>query len=684
MIRGRGHPGGGHGLGRPGTYPWGVMVKSLRKYNKWLMVGFSILLMLAWLGGPATRQAGESMKQKVVARVDGKGITAEQQSIAGREIEALNSMAPFLVQGYMGIKERDSTHWLLLTQEASEAGLVGESEDGKEFIPQLVQAIVQQELRTNFQLLMQIYQSQNPEQERQRIVEAYASRVPEYYRRHNMSETEGDMMMARAAGVVRLINSYRQAARVSEPLGRIQGAQDLNAAVVDYVYIPASSAMDGIADPDAAAFAAQFERFKGVKKGEGEFGIGYLLPRRVKLEWMKLDRAAIENAVTIDPVEARKKYQQNHPGKYPGEYAAERGNIERDMRTEAADRVMQDAHLIVQAEVLKKTRALDADPVTKHKKLPADWATPRYEAIAQAVVEGLKKNGITLPLPEVVVREGQWVTESELGELPGIGSAVVRQGGLTIPLAQLVSWTKELPDSQPGLFPVQINVPVVENFLLDSAGNRYFATILATKGESAPDSPEEIRETIVRDYKLLQAFEKLKGREEELRKTAMTGGLAAVAALFPAPVDEKAPAAERKTPEVKSLVRVTRESAPDPQINEASIRTALVDAASKLDPMTPYGQLDPEKAFMVLPTPKTLGVGVFRLQAFSPLTYEAYRDNDMQIVSTTMSREMQPKSGTPENPFSLANLLKRHEYIAGDKTIRSEDQLKRNDGPGEG
>jgi hypothetical protein len=332
---------------------------------------------------------------------------------------------------------------------------------------------------------------------------------------------------------------------------------------------------------------------------------------------------------------------------------------------------MQDAHLIVQAEVLKKTRALDADPVTKHKKLPADWATPRFEAIAQAVVEGLKKNGITLALPEVVVREGQWVTESELGELPGIGSAVVRQGGLTVPLAQLVSWTRELPGSQPGLFPVQINVPVVENYLLDSAGNRYFATILATKGESAPDSPEEIRETIVRDYKLLQGFERLKGREEELRKTAMTGGLAAVAALFPAPVDEKAPAAERKTPEVKSLVR-------------AAIRTALVDAASKLDPMTPYGQLDPEKAFLVLPAPRTLGVGVFRLQAFSPLTYEAYRDNDMQIVNTTMSREMQPKSGTPENPFSLANLLKRHEYIAGDKTIRSEDQLKRCDGPGEG
>jgi hypothetical protein len=399
---------------------------------------------------------------------------------------------------------------------------------------------------------------------------------------------------------------------------------------------------------------------------------------------MKLDRAAIENAVTIDPVEARKRYQQNHPGKYPGEYAAERGNIERDMRADAADRVMQDAHRIVQAEVLMRTRALDADPVTKHKKLPTDWVTPRFEAIAQAVVEGLKKNGITVALPEVVVREGQWVTESELGELPGIGSAVVRQGGLTVPLAQLVSWTRELPGSQPGLFPVQINVPVVENYLLDSAGNRYFATILATKGESAPDNPEEIRETIVRDYKLLQAFERLKGREEELKKTAMTGGLAAVAGLFPAPVDEKAPAAERKTPEVKSLVRVTRESAPDPQINEASIRTALVDAASKLDPMTPYGQLDPEKAFLVLPAPRTLGVGVFRLQAFSPLTYEAYRDNDMQIVNTTMSREMQPKSGTPENPFSLANLLKRHEYIAGDKTIRSEDQLKRSDGPGEG
>src|SRR6185295_7762069 len=127
-----------------------------------------------------------------------------------------------------------------------------------------------------------------------------------------------------------------------------------------------------------------------------------------------------------------------------------------------------------------------------------------------------------IPLPAVTVKD-QWLTEHDLSTLPGIGRSTLRQGGLELPFSQVVSWTKELGNPE-GPIPVQIGVPLFENYLSDgtgtAGGNRYYITVLATRAESAPDSVEEIREQAVRDYKNVQAFEKLKAREGELRQAA--------------------------------------------------------------------------------------------------------------------------------------------------------------------
>ena len=40
---------------------------------------------------------------------------------------------------------------------------------------------------------------------------------------------------------------------------------------------------------------------------------------------------------------------------------------------------------------------------------------------------------------------------------------------------------------------------------------------------------------------------------------------------------------------------------------------------------------------------------------------------------------LKTKPGSDEDPFGLANLLKRHDYMSGSEHIRNVDQLKKRD-----
>ena len=53
------------------------MTKSIRKYKSWLMAGFMVLLMLAWLGAPASKGIGEMRRNRTVGRLDGASLSAE-------------------------------------------------------------------------------------------------------------------------------------------------------------------------------------------------------------------------------------------------------------------------------------------------------------------------------------------------------------------------------------------------------------------------------------------------------------------------------------------------------------------------------------------------------------------------------------------------------------------------------
>jgi len=654
------------------------MLKSLRKHNKWFMVGFGILLMVAWLVVPAFNQAAKARLNKVVAKFDGRGITALQSMNAAKELTALDAISPGLTQNFLGIKDRDSTHWLLLTRAAEDAGYMGGNRDGREFLDQFSRQTMNQRLRNDFQFYFSLIQGAADDAAREKVLRDAIENAPQImlneYARQGLSPDETEMLFARLSAVVRMVSAYREAPRVSDRRAVTLAKEFRDGAVVDYVFVPASLTADQIADPGDAALQAHFDTFKTTKPGEGEYGIGYLLPQRVKIDWMKLDRKAMEDAATLDPVEVRKRFTSNR-GRYPGEYAAEKINVERDMKSEVVDRALQSAQLVIQSEVLKATRRLEPDG--KYKVLPEGWeqTRPRFETIAPLVVEQVKRDGLTIPLPEVVIKGGSWLTEQDLAALPGIGQSTWRQGSVTIPFVKVVSATREL-GGQGVAFPVQVGVPVAEHPLIDAAGDRYYITVLGTRGESAPDSMAEIREKVLKDYQVLKAFEQLKAKAGELRQVAIGGGLEAVSAAVAATATQATPPTE--APVVRRAVMITRQnSGGDANLDDEALRKTVADASEAIDPLTPYGQVEAEKANIVVPTTKHLGVAVFHILSATPLTREEYRLADSQVVAFSHQKELPAGAGSEEDPFSLLNMLKRHDYTSGDLRIRTLEQLRR-------
>ena len=114
------------------------MLKFFRKYNTIILVVFGSLLMVAFLVPEAIQRIGQNPKGLVVARLGDKVIRTLDYQFARQELRALGNLAPQLVGpgGALGLgdERNDDAHWILLTKAAEDAGMIGESGDGKSWI----------------------------------------------------------------------------------------------------------------------------------------------------------------------------------------------------------------------------------------------------------------------------------------------------------------------------------------------------------------------------------------------------------------------------------------------------------------------------------------------------------------------------------------------------------------------
>jgi len=648
------------------------MLKTLRKYNKWVMVVFGTILMVSFLFTGAAGQFAPDPRKEVVATAGGQKIRRSAFDLAERETEVLQQLVPRTIILDYGIQ--DGTHWLLLTREAEKLGLVGDERDGLDWIADLSRReaystlVAQYAEQFGVQFAQQIAASQGAQVEqmatqRQIFIE---SRKDEFAARTGLTPYEFALALSRLRGVDRLLNLYGRGPRQSDRRYIAAARRLQDSAVVDAAIIAAESIADTMPEPTPEAVQAHFEKYRAAEAGTGDFGFGYVLPPRFKLEWVLLSKSSVENAVTLDPVAVNKHWQLNRP-KYAGDFATEQANVERDLRNTKVTSAMDEADRVFKSRVRAVTARLPVDGI--YRRLPETWNldAPKLQDLALSMAEAVKtSSGMTVPPPMVSRPITEWTSLPELANLGGISGASIRIGSGSMTFAELAALAKEIKPQ--AAIDVQARVPFTTFTLEDTVGNRYYFVMNDVKPEAPAESIDDVRDKVVKDVRTLAAYEKLVAEKEIWVNRAVTDGLAAVASSFRQ--GGTAPGAEPLPLEVTKDISVRRDGTQNLTLNDDDVRSRIIITAELLGPLFVASPENAQARTLAEPLPRFLSLAVVQIQRKELLAREDLLRLPPSASSQLVQREIAEVTEAikGDGPFSPPELRKRLDFkMKGDE-----------------
>lgn len=662
------------------------MLKTIRKYNKLILAVGGTLLLVSFLVPQAIEQIGQASMNRAVGEMDGRKITVGDYDRAARELQALEEFYQgFGGQFPLGLDERkDVEHWMLLTTEADRAGMVGGASEGAQLIPIFARERVRRILEQQFGRMADQFRNANPDAVREQ--EQAAERDLAEYRlrlasRMRLGEEGFDETLAKLQGVFRLLNSYTGAERLSAGQARLISQRLGDTVRIDAAVLPARRIAEGSEiEPTEEELQQHFLRFRDLRPGEGEYGIGYMLPPRVKLEWIELNRSAMRDAISVSLIDATKHYQQNRD-RFPGEFEAERAAVEAELRDAELERVMGTAESVVRSAILGATRPLEQQG--EYYVLPEDWAERRPDLVALAaqVTDTVREShGVEIPTPTVQIIDDRWLDQSAVAQQPGIGSATIRFGRQEGAFPQAVFGVREIAGENP--LGLQVGVPSTELVARGRDDSVYYYTVLDAAGEAVPESRDELLnpDRLVADLKSLRVFEELAASPESLAQRAASEGLESFAESFgtfvPTSTIEGFEPQPRPRVSVVEDARVTQEGTANLGLieNNEAVIEAVLNAARDIDPRTPIEEVPIERRVVVAPVPGSLSVLVGRIERIEPLTRELLPIY-ARAARQRYLREIFPP-GMPV-PFQYEVLKQRHGLVMkeqDDETVPEEEQ----------
>lgn len=646
------------------------MLKWLRKYNTWILVIGGVLLMIAFLMPTAITELGQRSASGPVFKFNGRRVNGVDMNLAAREMFVLqnvaasaNPMQPLLIA-------EGPEHWIMLTDEAKRAGLMGGPQDGAELISQLVDARAELEAR--------FVQGGNPADIKDRARKSIESIMTRLAAERSLTDQQLMQAWAKLKGVLRLKILYGRAPRYSDRR-LAMGAQRLDtSATIEYVLIPPEREMAQIAAPTDEDIVAHFEKYKNVALGEGEFGFGYQLPDRVQVEWLTISRDAIRQTLPVDTIEVEKRFLKQYPsGAVPAgiDEAAERARIETAVVNEQLEKVMKSADQAVRAELdrAKSKLASQGD----YKVLSDNWSSvrPEFGVLAQVVVDRVKeRHDVVIPKPGVNVSD-RWMTANDIGSLPGIGGAFMTMGSRTEAFTAIALSVRELSPEKPA-YVVQAGLASSDS-VQDNAGNRYFFRINEARKTSPPEALADVRERVVSDIKRLRAYEALLAKLDSIRATTGTAdGLETLAQADPNADGE----ASKALIVNKGTVTSRGINPPVPAVDTEKDRMAILEVARGVDLTKDVSETPIASRVYVSPAPKALSVFASRVVGVAPVTMEKLRTMSVGIARALQSEEI---VRTPESdPFSFAAFKARTNFEYLDEDLIKAEQ-KRKEGKSE-
>lgn len=620
------------------------MLRALRKYKSWIIgIGGSILMVLFLLPSTAT-QMSPNMLSESIGTIDGAKVTVSDLREAQEQYEMIGSVMPEVVifLGFGGDGDRSSMteRWMLMSYEARKAGLVGHDADGESFLADAAEygADVRQ-------AMMRQRMVQTTNVSAAQVLAEYQARAAARVR------TTGDAAKLNQAfavtrGMIRLIEAAGTRTLISTRELANAGHRLLDTATFGSIVIPAGALAAEMPEPSAERIAEHFEKYKSVDPRTDPAGIGYLQPDAVDLEYLKIDRNAISAALVLDPVEVNKYFRQ-HTDRFPGDFAANRMQVENAYRNERLARIMEQAEKLVRQQVFRSVQSLPAQGA--YRTLPDDWDAkkPQLNAIAEQLDAELKK---IVPGPSSyvgVVNDSQWRSGETLNFMGGIGSSSMSFGERgNASFAQYAMTVRELAgDSITGVQRGMIHGP-----LADFGGSHYYIRINKVRKQGPPESIDEHKGSVIADIRTLDAMEKLKTDAEVFRSRAAADGLQKLGEAYGIPSQWGFEATR------EAILRSG--SAADPSMNQVELRDALVQAAEKLDPRIDPTTIDPDQRTVAVVIPAARGLVVAQVTRWRPMTVETFRGNLPRIEAIARRDSGQSMADL----FSVARMSARHNF----------------------
>lgn len=644
------------------------MLKFLRKYNTHLLVGFGVVLMMAFLLPQTIQELGRQRASGSAMRMAGRKVPLSALQQADREHRALleltNRALPALGGG------ETTEHWVMLVHEAQKAGLIGGAGDGAAFLQPLAERVAA------------IAASQNPfttpEQFQQMTAQfrTYLDQVaPRVQAEFKLDTQEFNHALAKLRGVMRLRDGYLQGARLSDRRLINQVKTIADEVTIDYVFIPGEREALSDPEPSEAEILAQFEKHRSDKKAESTSGLGYYQPDRITLAWMTFRRDQIAAIVTPDPVEVQKRFLKRNPtGQPPAGQTMEQAkqSIFQDVRNELTDKVLRAAEQTLRGEFDRVVRKLPIDGDFRLLPPGPEWETqrPDFNQLSVTIAQRVRElTGVNMPVPSVDLRRGGFLSREDVGALAGIGTSFLRRGGATVPFTDIAFRVKEIVGTND--LSLQAGIPSVEP-TTDYAGNKYYFMVIDARKAAPPTDPSEVRAEVANDIRRINGFARLATQAAAKRAVVIEKGLAAIGEPVELPPGDTRIQLNTKLPVQKAKVTfaaVTPGDASsngrgDPRINDEETRRAIMAFADAMDPTIDPATLAPDLRTFAIPVKRALGLLVGQVTTLGPVTQEGFRTMQSGMVGRVIRDELK----LPENdPFSLKAMEQRLgvEYLDG-------------------
>ncbi|MBL9141072.1 MAG: hypothetical protein JNK53_04335, partial [Phycisphaerae bacterium] len=282
------------------------MLKILSEYNKYIMAGISMLLLVVFLAPTAVSRCSQANATPgtvwATTSDGGKFTLGDLEKVRGQlqalsvlrsaamSVQARNyvSSSPGLLW-LVGTNPKEPEYWWLLVREARAAGLIGGPGDGRALIDDMAPLLgVPPE-----QLLASL--ARESRQNTNNVLEA----------------------LAELSGIGRLLELVAGAPRASEARLKLVARELMTSVNCDVVPLNAQLVGDRVqvAPPTPDQLEAQFRAARDFRPGTGPLGAGYRVDNKVSVEWLAIPGVDIARTVLNDPalgsVELRKEFLKN-------------------------------------------------------------------------------------------------------------------------------------------------------------------------------------------------------------------------------------------------------------------------------------------------------------------------------------------------------------------------------------